>query len=77
MLCALILIFVFAVGFKTTVKCLIFETPNFDHGLFVHMYRNICETLKPVTTCERDRLLSHFDVHMSPILYVRLRICRS
>ena len=67
---ALILIFVFAVGFKTTVKCLIFETPNFDHGLFVHMFRNICETLKPVTTCERDRLLSHFDVHMSPILYV-------
>ncbi len=69
-ICAICIIFVCAVGYRTVMKCLIFETPNFDHGLFVHMFRNICKTFAPVTTCERDRLLSHFDVHMSPILYI-------
>jgi len=63
-------LFCTVVGGRSVIKCLSFLTPNFDHGLFVQMFRNICEHLKPVTTCERDTLMSHFSVHMSPILFV-------
>lgn len=49
-----------------------YASPNFDFGIFVNMYHNMRESLKPVSTCERDMLLSHFAVHVSPIYYVLL-----
>lgn len=76
LLTAAALIFIIPVGMRAVLKCLTFLTPNFDHGLFVQMLRNICKYFTPVTTCERDRLLSHFDVHMSPILYLLAPIFR-
>lgn len=48
-------------------KC--FMAPNFDFGLFVNMFHNMKHTGLAVATSERDRLLSHFAVHISPIFY--------
>lgn len=46
-----------------------FSTPNFDFGIFSQMYHKMAHGFTPLTTCERDGLLSHFKIHMSPILY--------
>lgn len=46
--------------------------PNYDFGIFCQMFHNMRESLSPVTTCERDKLLSHFAVHVSPIYYLLL-----
>ncbi|NCA68274.1 MAG: DUF2079 domain-containing protein, partial [Clostridia bacterium] len=40
----------------------------------VNMFHNMRETLLPLTTCERDKLLSHFSVHLSPIYYLILPV---
>ena len=58
-----------------TITCLRYKTfssPNFDFGLFVNMFHNMKETGLPLITSERDRLLSHFAVHISPIFYLLL-----
>ncbi len=49
-----------------------YSAPNFDFGIWCNMFHNMKETGLPVTTCERDGLLSHFAVHFSPIYYVML-----
>lgn len=49
-----------------------FSTPNYDFGIFCQMFYNMKESLRPVTTCERDGLLSHFAVHISPVYYLLL-----
>ena len=46
------------------------SSPNFDYGIFNNIMHNIKETGLPLSTCERNILLSHFNVHISPILYV-------
>ncbi len=56
----------------TCLRYLTFSTPNFDFGLFVNMFHNMKETGLPNVTCERNELLSHFAVHISPIYYVLL-----
>ena len=50
------------------------STPCFDFGIFSQMYYYMKETLQPLVTCERAVLLSHFDVHVSPIYYLLLPI---
>lgn len=49
-----------------------YSTPNFDFGIFCQMFHNMKETGLPMTTVERDGLLSHFAVHVSPIYYLML-----
>lgn len=49
-----------------------YSAPNFDFGIWCNMFHNMKETGLPVTTCERDELLSHFAVHFSPIYYLML-----
>ena len=44
----------------------------YDFGLFSQMYYYMDKCLLPLTTCERDGLLSHFAVHLSPIFYLLL-----
>lgn len=56
----------------TCYRYLTFSSPNFDFGLFVNMFHNMKETGLPLSTSERDVLLSHFAVHISPIYYVLL-----
>lgn len=52
------------------VKC--FWTPSYDFGIFSQMFHNMKTTGLPMTTLERDGLLSHFQVHVSPIYYLLL-----
>lgn len=49
-----------------------FSSPTFDFGIFSQMFYNMKETGLPMTTVERDGLLSHFAVHVSPIYYLML-----
>ncbi len=49
-----------------------YSSPCYDFGIFSQMFHNMRESLKPLTTCERDGLLSHFSVHVSPIFYLYL-----
>ena len=49
-----------------------YSAPNFDFGIFCQMYADMAKTGTPVTTVERDGLLSHFAVHTSPVLYLLL-----
>ena len=44
----------------------------YDFGIFSQMYYYMDKGLSPLTTCERDGLLSHFAVHLSPVFYVLL-----
>lgn len=55
-------------------RYLSFYSPTFDFGIFSQMFYNMKEELIPYTTCERKVLMSHFDVHMSPALYLLLPI---
>lgn len=49
-----------------------FSTPTYDFGIFSQMFHYMRSTGLPMTTLERDGLLSHFDVHVSPIYYLLL-----
>ncbi len=64
--------FVFYVGTIGVLRYRTFSAPNFDFGIFVNMFHNMKESLLPTVTCERDAIMSHFDVHISPIWYLLL-----
>ena len=68
------LLFFGIVGGAGALRYLTFRCPNFDFGIFSQMFYNMKHSLQPLTTCERDRLLSHFAVHLSPILYLLLPV---
>lgn len=55
-------------------RYLTYSAPNFDFGIFCNMYYNMRESFRPLVSCERDRILSHFAVHFSPALYVFLPV---
>ena len=44
-----------------------FDGSTFDIGLFSQMFHRMSTDLSAITTLERDRVLSHFAVHISPI----------
>ncbi len=75
---ALILVILFGAMFiggvitMTVSRVLSHSSPTYDFGIFSQMYYYMKETGLPFTTCERDGLLSHFDVHVSPIYYLFL-----
>lgn len=60
------------VGSVTVFRYLNHSTSTFDLGIFSQMFYYMKETGLPYTTCERDGLLSHFAVHVSPIYYLLL-----
>lgn len=51
-----------------------YSAPNFDFGIFCNMYYNMKHGFLPVSSCERDQILSHFAVHVSPALYLFLPV---
>lgn len=65
-------VFALFVGSVTVFRYLTYSAPNFDFGIFCQMFYNMKESGLPDTTCERDFLLSHFGVHVSPIYYLIL-----
>ena len=74
---ALIVGFTFFVG---VICCLYYQnhwTSCFDFGIFSQMFYYMKESGLPLVTCERDRLLSHFAVHFSPIYYADPRSSHS
>ena len=60
------------VSIWTVCRIRSFSTPTYDFGLFAQMFYNMKEHGLPLTTLERDGLLSHFHVHVSPIYYLML-----
>ncbi len=70
----LMLVFVLFVGIICCMKYFDHWTSCFDFGIFSQMFHYMKETGLPLTTCERDGLLTHFAVHVSPIYYLLLPI---
>ncbi len=62
------------VGSLVVLRYLDLRTPCFDFGIFSQMYYYMRKTGLPLTTCEREGLLSHFAVHVSPSLYLLLPV---
>ena len=56
----------------TVARVRSFSTPTYDYGIFSQMFYNMADSGLPLTTVERDGLLSHFAVHVSPIYYLLL-----
>lgn len=69
---ALSLLFFLFVSLWTAGKVYTFSSPTYDFGIFSQMFYNMKESGLPMTTVERDGLLSHFYVHVSPIYYLML-----
>lgn len=53
-------------------RVLSFCAPTYDFGIFAQMFHHMKEHGLPLTTVERDGLLSHFNVHVSPVYYLLL-----
>lgn len=51
-----------------------YNTACFDMGIFSQMFHRMKRDLTMTTTCERDYLLSHLNVHSSFILYLLLPV---
>lgn len=66
-----LLFFVF-VSVWTVCRVLSYSCPTFDFGIFSQMFHQMKTSGLPTTTVERDGLLSHFSVHVSPIFYLLL-----
>lgn len=64
----------FMVATVGVLRYLTYSSPNFDFGIWCNMFHNMKESGLPLTTCERDGLLSHFAIHFSPVYYVFLPI---
>ncbi len=58
------------VSLTTVAQHRVFGTSTFDFGIFVQMFHSMATDFTANTTCERDYLLSHFNVHASYIYYL-------
>jgi len=61
-------------GMMTIYRHKTFSSSTYDFGIFAQMYEYLARTGMPLTTCERNKLLSHFYIHFSPIYYTILPI---
>lgn len=66
------ILFFLVISAWTVGRVLSFGTGTYDFGLFAQMFHSMKTTGLPLTTLERDGLLSHFAVHVSPIFYLIL-----
>lgn len=74
LLCILGTAFVVFVSVWTVCRIYSFCTPTYDFGIFSQMFYSMKTKGIPYTTVERDMMLSHFHVHVSPIYYLILPI---
>lgn len=72
LLIAASILFFLLVSFWTVGRVLTFSSPTYDFGIFSQMFHHMRTTGLPNTTLERDGMLSHFAVHVSPIYYLLL-----
>lgn len=68
----LAMVFFCIVSAWTVARVFNLWTPTFDFGIFAQMFHYMKTTGIPFTTVERDGLLSHFAVHVSPVYYLML-----
>ncbi len=71
-LASLAAVFFLIVSGWTVCRVMTFSSPTFDMGIFSQMFHHMRTTGLPNTTVERDGLLSHFAVHVSPVYYLML-----
>lgn len=62
----------FLLGGLLVVRVVALKTPTYDFGIFAQMFHYMDKTGLPLTTLERNGLLSHFSIHLSPIYYLLL-----
>ena len=74
LLIPIVIIPIFVTGLIGVCRYLSFSTPNFDFGIFSQMFYYMKTEFVPLTTCEREKLLSHFAVHLSPVYYLLLPV---
>lgn len=60
------------IGWSTVIRYESYSSSTFDFGIFAQMYESMATTGQPLTTVERNELMSHFSVHFSPIYYILL-----
>ena len=68
-----VLVFAF-LSVWTVSRIYTFSTPSYDLGIFAQMFHHMKRSGLPLTTIERDGLLSHFAVHVSPVYYLMLPV---
>ncbi len=66
------LVFAARVGLIGAFRYLTYHTPTYDFGIFAQIFWSLRDHFSPDASCERDQILSHFAVHLSPALYFLL-----
>lgn len=66
------LCYVTVIGGITIIKYINYQQSMFDTSIFCQMFYYMSKWGLPFTTVERQRLMSHFAVHFSPIYYLLL-----
>ena len=69
---ALFLGFTLLLSYASILRYRTYNATNFDLGLFAQMFESLRTTGHALTTLERNRLLTHFGVHCSPVYYLLL-----
>ena len=67
-----VILYVVYLSIVVAYKVKTFDGSTFDIGIFSQMFHRMSTDLTAITTLERDRVLSHFAVHISPIFYLLL-----
>ena len=67
-----VILYVVYLSIVVVYKVKTFDGTTFDIGIFSQMFHRMSTDLTAITTLERDRVLSHFAVHISPIFYLML-----
>ena len=67
-----VILYVVYLSIVVIYKVKTFDGSTFDIGIFSQMFHRMSTDLTAITTLERDRVLSHFAVHISPIFYLML-----
>ncbi|MBP3922989.1 MAG: DUF2079 domain-containing protein [Ruminiclostridium sp.] len=67
--CTIMLLFTIM---STIARYYTLSAPCFDFGIFTQMFENMKDGMGAVTTVERNYLLSHFSVHVSPAYFLLL-----
>lgn len=70
----IILCITIVISLLTICRYSLSRTSTFDMGIFAQMFYNMKEHGSMLTTCERNRVLSHLDVHTSLFYYILLPI---
>ncbi|MCL2446170.1 MAG: DUF2079 domain-containing protein [Oscillospiraceae bacterium] len=68
----LFVVFTAIMAYYSILRLRVFNATTFDLGIFAQMFEFARTTGRMLTTVERNQLLSHFAVHVSPIYYLVL-----